>query len=120
MPYALETDLSTDSSEWFSEDLTNIQLNKHANCINTHKGLLSQLVKDWNGRGKDIKSLRDLINCYYSNMRIICIPHMISVPTLIQQYQKLQIEIEIATQRTRQKRIEAELLMNDNELDLCI
>jgi hypothetical protein len=43
---------------------------------------------------------------------------MIPVPTLIQQYQKLQIEIETATQRTRQKRIEAELLMNDNELDL--
>ncbi|KAF8241567.1 hypothetical protein K440DRAFT_569550 [Wilcoxina mikolae CBS 423.85] len=115
---ALETDLSTDSSEWFSEDLTNIQLNKHADCINTHKGLLSRLVKDWNDRGKNIKSLRDLINCYYFDMRIICIPHMISVPTLIQQYQKLQIEIETATKRTRQKRIEAELLMNDNELDL--
>ncbi|KAF8244620.1 hypothetical protein K440DRAFT_488644, partial [Wilcoxina mikolae CBS 423.85] len=114
---ALET---VHNSEWWSDTLTTSQLSKHAGSILTDP-VLSRLVVEWGKRGKTITTLHELILCYYSGIRIICIPHMNSnspATVLIELYQKLYGEIQQASTITQDLRRKWELLMNSADLDL--
>jgi hypothetical protein len=111
------------NSPWWNNDITEVQLRKYSKCIENDPSL-SKLVKYWGKeRNKPIKTLHELILCYYSGIKIICIPHMTSpsaAPLLLAQYQKLRAEISEAVVQTKKMRIEAELLMNSEELNIYL
>jgi hypothetical protein len=78
-------------------------------------------VEDWAGRNKKISTLEELVRCYYTDIKIICIPSLksrSSTPSfLLQQYSRVHKEIVIATDKTRESRRKAELLLNSQELN---
>lgn len=82
------------------------------------KGQLPKLAKYWRDRGKQINTLEDLLLCYYSGFKIVCIPHARIPPFLIsQQYQKLYQAIKEASDNAEKKRKSVDLLMTSDELD---
>ncbi|KAF8243740.1 hypothetical protein K440DRAFT_663912 [Wilcoxina mikolae CBS 423.85] len=125
LPYAIIVinALDAESTEpWWKDNITDVQLDKYAKCIETDP-ILMELVKYWGKRNKPIATLRELILCYYSGIKMICIPHMKSTsaaPLLIKQYKKLHGEIQNAMIQTRKMRIEAELLMDSEELNIYL
>lgn len=92
-------------------------MNTHAECI--QKEPLKSLVDDWTDRGKSIKNLHDLILRYYTGIKIICIPHSSSDPSLVlSQYRALVTEVHKAVEQIVQEKKEAEILLNSEDLDV--
>ncbi|KAF8535225.1 hypothetical protein BDD12DRAFT_753138 [Trichophaea hybrida] len=102
--------------DWWNDTLTMKQLDKYAGCI--HKDPeLQVLVNVWAGRQKRVTTLLELIQCYYSGIKIVCIPRMSKSPPLFRrQYQQLNIAITEATELAKRRRIQSGLLMNSEQL----
>jgi len=80
--------------------------------------LVSKLANQWAERKKSIKSLKDLISCYYGDFKIICIPSANDPPHLIgTQYSKLRELITQGAQVSESARRRAGLLMTSEDLD---
>lgn len=78
-----------------------------------------KLAKNWKKRDKRIETTADLISCYYSGFKIVCIPRMESAPSMIQQqFQNLRAQIKLAASTTLQLRSEADLLMDSEQLQM--
>lgn len=109
---------------WDAEIVTSNALKKwtgliHPNTPTGHHAPLAELARLWRTRGKKISSLKELILCYYSGFKIICIPAVkFQSPSLIkQQYQKLHDEIKRASENSRKARKSSGLLMSSEELE---
>ena len=106
------------NSRYFEEDLTNRTLKQYAECIKKYAELRG-LVSGFTGQGRTIKCLHDLILCYYAGIRIICIPHKDSPPSLVlSQYYVLVTKIHEAVKQIVQEKREAEILLNSEDLDV--
>ena len=66
--------------------------------------------------------MRDLVDCYYSGIEVVCIPHhkMAEGPLVVEQYQKLYGAIERAVKKTGDVRNVNSLLWNWNELEMYL
>lgn len=82
-------------------------------------GPIAELAKQWVSRGKVIKSLQDLLQCYFNDFKIICIPAAKSfAPSLVkQQYQKLHDHIRLGSESSLERRQSSGLLMSAEELE---
>ena len=60
----------------------------------------------WNRRGKDVNSARELLLCYYDDLRVVIIPSGGAVRTqvIFEQYQKVYAEIRASAQRVQRRR----------------
>jgi len=101
--------------------LTSIQLEKLDTALNppgVQTGLLPKLTQEWKTRGTDIKSLTDLLGCYYSDFKIVCVPAAGQSPKLIHdQYVKLRKAIVRASAFSAERRKAAGFLMSSEELE---
>jgi len=81
--------------------------------------IVARLAHQWRTeRKKSIKSLNDLILCYYSDFKIICIPSANDPPHIInKQYTKLGELIGTGAQESENARKLAGLLMTSEDLD---
>jgi hypothetical protein len=85
---------------------------------NNRKGQLPTLAERWRKNGREIKTLKDLLLCYYSDFSVVCIPDSNYPPTLIrEQYVKLYNVIEEASKNSEKKRQSVGLSMTSEELD---
>ena len=115
------TQTARSGSEWWNDNLTDLELSEDVENFVEADSFISRVINQWRERNKKVKTLQDLILCYYSGIQIICIPHAKypNAPSaLIMQYNKLHKAISTATTVTRKRRSEAELLMNSEELDI--
>jgi hypothetical protein len=65
--------------------------------------------------------LKELLHCYYSGVRIVCIPAADQPAARInQQYRALHEEIRIASQHCRSRRGDVGLLLNAEELEMYL
>ncbi|KAG0640049.1 hypothetical protein HOY80DRAFT_865708, partial [Tuber brumale] len=80
---------------------------------------VAKLAHQWRTeRKKTINSLEDLILCYYSDFKIICIPSACDPPHIInKQYTKLSELITIGARDSEDARKLAGLLMTSEDLD---
>lgn len=106
-------------AEWWDVDNTTSNALKDWNSlINISGGQLTKIAACWRERGKKIHSLLDLIRCYYSGFKIICIPAARYPPSLIkQQYEKLYNEINTASSAAWGRRESSGFLMSAEELE---
>ena len=89
--------------------------------MNNQTGLLPKLANQWRERGKPIRSFKDLLHCYYSGFKIICIPSANQPPQLIHnQYTKLYEEIRRASDISAERRETLGLLMSSEELEVYL
>ena len=79
-------------------------------------------MKKWKVRDKEIRTLKDLILCYYSGIKIICIPHnrIAPGPFLIEQYKALYQHLVWASDETRKLRQQRGLLWDWHQLDIYL
>jgi hypothetical protein len=103
--------------DWWSDELTKEQLERLKNCVNSDPEL-RKFAELWRSMGTDVQTLEDLVRCYYSGIKIVCIPDMEShdATYVIERYQKLRQEIHDAAKTTKEARKKAHLLMNSDEL----
>jgi hypothetical protein len=94
-------------------------------------------IRESRGSGNKIKTVKDIVLCYYSGIQIICIPHKkyanaaslgkhltcpastteLETTLLIRQYYRLHKAITDATNTACSYRRNSEILMNSDELD---
>ncbi|KAF8242901.1 hypothetical protein K440DRAFT_563787 [Wilcoxina mikolae CBS 423.85] len=111
------------SPYWWNDNLAQKELSENVEKFVETNSFIWGLIEQWRERDKEIVTLQDLVLCYYSGIQIICIPHTKysnSPSVLITQYNNLHKAISTATTVTRQRRREAELLMNSEELDIYL
>jgi len=67
-------------------------------------------------------TMRDLVDCYYSGIEVVCIPHhkMAEGPLVVEQYRKLYSAIAGAVKSTGEVRTVNSLLWNWNELEMYL
>jgi hypothetical protein len=60
----------------------------------------------WNRRGKEVNTARELVLCYYDDLRVVFIPSGDAVRTqvIFEQYQKVYAEIRAGAQRVQRRR----------------
>lgn len=95
-------------------------LTKLAGCISINHDLKT-LAETRRSPDRPVNTIGDLIHCYFSNIRIVSIPIMTESPALFQkQHQLLSRIISEETKLARINRLHAELLLNCEELALCL
>lgn len=82
---------------------------------------MQRAVDKWTSLGKRITNLKELLMCYYSGIKIVCIPHARESPTVIdRQYKDLYRVIGEGSKKAYDLRIKAGLLMTSEELDIYL
>lgn len=125
LPYAVivvnALEVSDITSSWWDIDATTgDQLKKRADCIRNDPFMM-KCVEKWRNLGKTINNLEELLMCYYSGIKIVCIPHAKESPAVIeQQYKVLYRVMEEGSQKAYDLRIKAGLLMTSEELDIYL
>jgi hypothetical protein len=81
-------------------------------------GSFSEQVDEWQKRGKTLKTASDLILCYYSSIRVVCIPAhpgghgseaRKAARYIAQQYRVLDQEIRLAYKRQRDTKLSLDM-----------
>ncbi|KAA8902468.1 hypothetical protein FN846DRAFT_955469 [Sphaerosporella brunnea] len=124
LPYAIvivnALDPKDGTQEWWQDTLTGTQLQKNKDCIRGDQNLI-KLVEQWEKRNKKINTLEELVRCYYTDIKIMCIPNInakhSSPSFLLEQYSRLHEEIRQAADKTSERRKKAELLLNSDDLN---
>ncbi|KAF8248857.1 FabD/lysophospholipase-like protein [Wilcoxina mikolae CBS 423.85] len=128
LPYAIivvnaleDANVGSGTDWWDIHSVTSRQLKKYEFILDPYSnqgGLLPRLAMQWRGRGKTIRSFEDLLYCYYSGFKIICIPSANQPPQLIHdQYTKLYDEIRLASKKSEEKREVLGMLMSSDDLE---
>ena len=109
------------TGDWYEEQFTDRHLATFTDSLSRNP-LLKRLSTRWRRIGRHIKTLKDLVLCYYSGIKICCIPHhkISPGPFLIEKYQGLYDEIQRATEITRQIRQVNGLLWDWHDLDMYL
>lgn len=82
---------------------------------------MQRAVDKWTSLGKRITNLKELLMCYYSGIKIVCIPHARESPTVIdRQYKNLYKVIGEGSKKAYDLRVKAGLLMTSEELDIYL
>jgi hypothetical protein len=71
----------------------------------------------WNRNGRPVRKMRDLLRCYYSSIRVVCIPRQGRYMLVEQQVQKLHGEITSACQQSYDAKRQSRMLANADELN---
>jgi len=80
-------------------------------------GPLKRLAKQWKDRRKQIDTLGDLLSCYFSSVRIVCIPRSDKSPHWIyDQYRSLYTTIEKASLDSKKRREQSGMLFSSPEM----
>jgi len=108
---------SHSSSRDFDNSLTDLILNQFAHCVQTNPELIP-FVREREEKGEIVADLRKLILCYYTGIRIICIPDQTSKPSLVlAQCDVLKGEVHNAVEAIAQKKKAMGLRLNSEDLD---
>jgi hypothetical protein len=89
--------------------------------------VLSDLKEQWAKRGKIIHTAEDLILCYYSSFKVICVPDLpagiagIKPSRLIaEQYKKLYREIQRASKKLRNRKLRLGMNLDVESFNLYV
>ncbi|CAN9422509.1 unnamed protein product [Alternaria alternata] len=79
------------SNLWTSRDATNNLLENNDHLINPaySSAQVTKLVEKWRKRNRPIRSLRDLLHCYYASFQVVRLPEAKDMPRLSKQVSQL-------------------------------
>jgi hypothetical protein len=124
LPHAIialnATDIGVDEREWDVEHATERLLSTVAGSI--HRDAKYKEYADfWTGRGRDIRTMKDLLLCYYSSIRVVRIPKKGGRYMLIdEQVSRLHQEITTSCSRSYYSKRRARMLSNSDELHVYL
>lgn len=105
--------------KWDVDDATNALLGSVSELAPSERATerIRQLMKHWDLPEKPVRSVRDLLLCYYSSVRVVYIPDHHQYPRMEEQTEKLDKEIQAACESSMMSKKKARMLMNADELD---
>jgi hypothetical protein len=71
----------------------------------------------WNSHGKSVETMRDLLGCYYSSIRVVCVPRKGRYMLVEEQVQKLHLEIDSACKQSYDAKRVSRMLATSDELN---
>jgi len=74
----------------------------------------------WNNNGRPVSSTRELLRCYYSSVRVVCIPRQGRYMLVEEQIQRLHGEIASACQQSYDAKRRSRMLASADELNQYI
>ncbi|KAH8708474.1 hypothetical protein GQ44DRAFT_627959 [Phaeosphaeriaceae sp. PMI808] len=120
LPHAIialnSTDSAIDLREWDVDFATNSLLNSVAGAVGRDPKY-REYAEYWDLNGKPVMTMRDLLECYYSSIRVVRIPRKGRYMQVEEQIQKLHEEIESACQRSYHTKRKSRMLANSDELN---
>jgi len=111
---------SADPNEWDSKSATESLLAANKHCINPRHGhpFFIGLAESWRERGRRIRSILDLIHCYYSTFQVIRIPREGRYQLLHNQVNRFYQVINSSCAKSFGSRKRANMLFKSLELDM--
>jgi len=123
LPHAIialnATDMGVDQKEWDVDHATEVLMSSVAKAIDRdHK--YKEYATYWESRGKTIHSMKDLLECYYSSVRVVRIPTKGRYMLIDEQVGKLHREITACCDRAHFAKKKARMLSNADELHVYL
>lgn len=123
LPHAIiainAADLKVDQQEWDPEHATNLLMTSVAGAIGRDPAY-RQLRDYWIGKGRRIRNMRDLLECYYSSITVVRIPSEGRYMMIDQQVGKLH---DVITQRCAESfnaKRRSRMLANSDNLNVYL
>jgi hypothetical protein len=115
-----ECEPSVEPNEWDSISATNSLLAANKHCIDPRHGhpFFIGLAESWRGKGRRIRSILDLILCYYSTFQVIRIPRGGRYQLLHDQVNSFYQVITASCEKSFNSRKRANMLFRSFELDV--
>lgn len=123
LPHAIialnATDTAIDSREWEVDFATRVLLITVAGAIN-RDAKYKEYADYWTSRGKTIRTMEDLLDCYYSSVRVVRIPKKGRYMLIDEQVSKLHDEIGLSCNQSFYTKRRARMLSNSDELHVYL
>ena len=71
----------------------------------------------WNNHGRSVQTMRNLLGCYYSSIRVVCVPRKGRYMLVEEQVQKLHHEIDFACKQSYDAKRISRMLATSDELN---
>jgi hypothetical protein len=121
LPHAIialnSTDLGVDQSEWNVDIATEMLLSNVADAANRDPKYRSY-IDYWGNQGRVVRTMKELLECYYSSIRVVRIPRKGRYMLLEDQIGKLQQEIFSACVQSHSTKRRCRMLSNSEELQV--
>jgi hypothetical protein len=123
LPHAIialnSTDLGVEQKEWEVDFATEMLLSNVAEAANRDPKYRSYLDY-WVSQGREVRTMKDLLECYYSSIRVVRIPRKGRYMLLEEQVGKLQQEIFSACSQSYSTKRRCRMLSNSEELQVYL
>jgi hypothetical protein len=123
LPHAIialnATDTGIDNREWDVDFASNMLMTTIAGAINRDPKY-KEYADYWTSRGKVIRTMKDLLECYYSSVRVVRIPKKGRYMLIDEQISKLHQEITLSCNQSFYTKRRARMLSNSDELHVYL
>lgn len=113
------TDMEVDQQEWDPEIATKTLMASVAGAIHRDSHYRA-LAEYWNGRGKRINSMNNLLECYYSSITVVRIPVKGRYMKIDEQINKLHMTLRGRCSESFRSKRRSRMLSNSEELNIYL
>ena len=113
------TDLSIDESQWDPQSATDKLMADFESVVN-RVDKFRELAGHWISLGRPIRSIKDLLHCYYSSVTVVKIPVKGRYGKMMEQVGKLRNEIVSRCKDAHDTKKEARMLSNSDDLQIYL
>lgn len=123
LPHAIialnSTDMSVDKNEWDCNVATEKLLSTVSGAF-LRDAQYKEYADLWTNKGKVIRSMKDLLECYYASVRVVRIPKKGRYMLMDSQVTKLHEEILTSCNLSYASKRQARMLSNSDELNVYL
>lgn len=123
LPHAIivlnATDTSVDTEVWDTDHATQALLSSVANAIDENIKF-REYADYWMSQGRQIHTMKDLLECYYSSVTVIRVPTKGRYMLIDEQVTKLREQIAKTCEKSQYEKRRARMLSNSNELNVYL
>jgi hypothetical protein len=113
------TDMGVDQKEWEVDWATEMLMSNIANAIGRDPKY-REYAEYWTNKGKKIHTMKDLLECYYSSVRVVRIPRKGRYMLIDEQVSKLHHEISNSCTKSYYAKRKARMLSTSDELHVYL
>lgn len=113
------TDMGVDNKEWNPEYATKSLMSHVSAAIYEHP-IYRQLTEDWRSQGRLIRTMQDLLECYYSSITVVRIPAKGRYMKIDEQVEKLRNVLTVKSTESFRAKRRSRLLSNSEELNIYL
>lgn len=113
------TDMGIDPREWDSLHATK-SLMSHVSAAILDNPTYRELAESWRSQGKRIRTMQDLLECYYSSITVVRIPAKGRYMMIDEQVEKLRGVLTVRCSESFRAKRRSRMLSNSEELNIYL